>query len=336
MKASKRFFSLDVTARALTLGGLIAWTSVSQAYDLEPVKLEVTFAVTWAELVGTSEGLNNTSDSDTWVGVIDLRAANVVVFPGCEQLPCPARIDVSEVDNKGVNLRITSTSEIPADNLVIRAERRTSHDVFIFDSDRRNSGVEFFRFLDTEVGAYYPQDGTGSILWRLDRSFVSPSLPVGFVERDTAGFIAALRDPSVTYEVTEFFVNQVMQAAYTKTGTAKITQVRVLSEVAPSAALTCRYEVATDWGTGYVAFVHLKNETDEPVNGWQVAINFQDAISVTNSWSTLLSGASPAMSAVPVSWNQVIYPGQEINFGFQGIKISGQTSAASVTGSNCR
>lgn len=337
MKASRRLsFVLARTVKTLTLGGLLSWTNTVFAENLAPIKLEVTLAVSWNELVGSSTGLNNTSETDTWVAVLDIKEVALVTYPDCPQAPCPANIDVNEQDSDGFSFTVASTSEIPADNPAVRTDQRNSFDTFDFDSNLGSPGTEFFRFVDTEVGVYYPPQGSGSITWRLDRRVQSPTLPAGYVQRDTEGFIAALRDNSLTYNVTEFFSNAILQTAYTKTGTAKVTGVRVLSDVAPTAPLTCRYQVATDWGTGYVAFVYLKNETAAPVNGWEVDINFQDPLSITSSWSAILSGVAGAITASPLSWNQTIYPGQEINFGFQGNKISGQTSAAAVSGTACR
>lgn len=337
MRASRRFsLALGQTAKALTFGGLLAWTCSSYAENLTPVKLEVTLAVTWNELVGSSTGLNNTSEADTWVAIVDIKDVALVAYPECPQAPCPVNIDVNEQDSQGFSFNVASTSEIPADNPVIRTDQSNSFDAFDFDSNLSSPGTEFFRFVDTEAGVYYPPEGSGSITWRLDRRVLSPTLPAGYVQRDTEGFIEALRDTSLTYSVTEFFANNTLQTAYTKTGTAKVTSVRVLSDVAPTAPLTCRYQVATDWGTGYVAFVYLKNETTEPVTGWQVNIDFQDPLNITNSWSAVLSGSAGALTAAPLAWNQTIYPGQEINFGFQGTKISGQTSAAAVSGDACR
>lgn len=337
MKASRRLsFLLPRTVKTLTFAGLLTWANFGYAENLAPIKLEVTLAVTWSELVGSSTGLNNTGEADTWVAIVDIKDVALVAYPECPQAPCPANIDVNEQDSDGFSFNVSSTSEIPADNPVVRTDQRNSFDTFDFDSNLSSPGTEFFRFVDTEVGVYYPPQGSGSITWRLDRRVLSPTQPAGYVQRDTQGFIEALRDPALTYSVTEFFANNTLQTAYTKTGTAKVTKVRVLSEVAPTAPLTCRYQVATDWGTGYVAFVYLKNETAEPVNGWEVDVNFQDPLTVTSSWSAALSGNAGALTALPLSWNQTIYPGQEINFGFQGNKISGQTSAATVSGTVCR
>lgn len=336
MKASRRFsLVLGQAAKTLTLGGLLAWTCSTYAANLTPAKVEITYAVTWNELVGSTTGLNNDSTSDTWVAILDIKDVPLLEYPDCPFSPCPVSIDVDEQDSQGFSFSVSSTSEIPSDNPAIRADNINSFDRFDFDSNL-SPGIEFFRFYDTDAGVYYPPEGTGSVSWRFDRRVFSPTLAPGYVERSTEGFIAALKDTSLTYDVTEFFVNNTLQVAYTKTGTAKVTKVRVLSDVAPTAPLTCRYQVASDWGTGYVAFVYLKNETAEPVNGWQVAVNFQNAISVTNSWSAVLSGTTPTLTAGPLAWNQTIYPGQEINFGFQGSKIAGQTSAASVSGSSCR
>jgi cellulase/cellobiase CelA1 len=337
MRATKSLsVVLDRVAKVLTLCGLVTYSIGGYAGNLTPAKVEVTLAVTWSETVGSTAGLNNSSDADTWVAVIDIRDATLVELPDCPEAPCPVNLDLREQDGNGLSIDVVSTSEIPADNPVIRADQRSSFDAFNFESNLFQSGTESFQFVDTTSGVFYPPQGSGSITWRMDRRVVSPSLPAGYIVRDTEGLIDALRDTSLTYTVTEFFINNTLQTAYTRTGTAQVTKVRVLSDATPSAALSCRYQVATDWGSGYVAFVYLKNETSEPVSGWQVAINFQNPISVTSSWSTVLSGSSPALVAGPVDWNQIIYPGQEINFGFQGDKVPGQSSAATVSGSQCR
>lgn len=337
MRAYKRLsLTLGQAARILAAGGLLTWAGSSYAENLTPVKLEVTLAVAWDELVGSNTGLNNNSETDTWVAIVDILEVPLLTYADCPQAPCPARIDVSEQDSRGFSFNTASTSEIPADHPAIRTDRSSSFDSFDFASNLGGSATESFTLVDTEAGVYYPPNGSGSITWRRDRRVQSPILPAGLVQRDTAGFIAALADSSLTYEVTEFFANNTLQVAYTKTGTAQVTSVRVFSEEPPAAPLSCRYEVATDWGAGYVAFVYLKNESAEPVNGWEVSINFQDPLSISSSWSGVFSGTAGTLTATPLSWNQVIYPGQEVSFGFQGEKVPGQSSAASIAGVACR
>lgn len=329
--------ALSHATRLLTLSGLLAWAaSGASAQSLEPVKMEVTLDVTWNETIGSTTGLNNGSTSDTWVAKIDILAATLMAYPDCPGAPCPVVVDVSEADDQLIEINIDSTSQIPAEHPAIRATSTNTFAKFFFESNANGSGTESFYFLDTKSGIYYPTDGTGSISWRFDRRFTTPLLPAGTIERTTAGFVDTLRDNSLVYDVSERLINNTLQVAYNKTGTARITNVRVITEPTTTPPAICRYQMVSDWGTGFVGFVYIKNETQEPINGWQIGLKFQQPVSITNYWSTALTGGGGSLTAVPLTWNQMIYPGQEINFGLQGSKLAGQSSAATVGGGICR
>lgn len=105
------------------------------------------------------------------------------------------------------------------------------------------------------------------------------------------------------------------------------------SSVANNSA-NCSYVVTGDWGSGYTAVIRIKNNGSATINDWNVSWNYSDASRVTNSWNANLTGSNP-YSAMGLSWNSSIQPGQTAEFGFQGTKNSGAAQVPSVTGSVC-
>ena len=103
----------------------------------------------------------------------------------------------------------------------------------------------------------------------------------------------------------------------------------------PSKPATCYFKKFSEWSTGFVGAVYIKNNTDQPIEGWNIDLEFEDPITMTGFWSAVFSGQTPLFNATPLSWNQKIWPGQEINFGVQGTKTPEQTGNASVTGDIC-
>lgn len=82
-------------------------------------------------------------------------------------------------------------------------------------------------------------------------------------------------------------------------------------------ALTCSTSADT-WNNGYVVNVTVLNDGTAPVNGWQVALNFNQSPGVTGSWNATLSTSGNIVNASNIGWNGNIGAGQSVGFGFQG------------------
>ena len=100
-----------------------------------------------------------------------------------------------------------------------------------------------------------------------------------------------------------------------------------------NAFAACTYNIDNQWGSGYVASITVKNDTNAAVNNWSV--NWQYANNrITNSWNANLSGSNP-YTATSMGWNGSIAPGQSVSFGFQGNTNGGTVERPVVNGTLC-
>jgi poly(3-hydroxybutyrate) depolymerase len=98
-------------------------------------------------------------------------------------------------------------------------------------------------------------------------------------------------------------------------------------------ALTCSTTVDT-WNNGYVVNVTVTNDGNSPVNGWQLALNFNQSPSVTNSWNASISTTGNRVNATNVGWNGNLGVGQSVGFGVQGTHNGNFVAPTCSTGSN--
>lgn len=98
-------------------------------------------------------------------------------------------------------------------------------------------------------------------------------------------------------------------------------------------ALTCSTS-ADSWNNGYVVNVTVLNDGTAPVNGWQVALNFNQGPGVTGSWNATLSTSGNTVTASNVGWNGNIGVGQSVGFGFQGTHSGNFTKPTCTLGGN--
>lgn len=82
-------------------------------------------------------------------------------------------------------------------------------------------------------------------------------------------------------------------------------------------ALSCSVDADT-WSDGYVINVTVTNDGNSAINGWQLALSFNQSPNVTNSWSADISTSGNTVTATNVSWNGNLSVGQSVGFGFQG------------------
>lgn len=61
----------------------------------------------------------------------------------------------------------------------------------------------------------------------------------------------------------------------------------LLSAVSASSyAAQCEYVLDSQWGSGFVARIKVTNDTNEPVNGWQINWEFSGDNRINNSLAT--------------------------------------------------
>jgi endo-1,4-beta-xylanase len=95
----------------------------------------------------------------------------------------------------------------------------------------------------------------------------------------------------------------------------------------------CTYAIESEWNTGFVANITIKNDTGAPINNWNV--NWQYVNNrMASGWNANFSGSNP-YSATNMAWNGSIAVGQSVTFGFQGNKNGAPAERPSVNGAAC-
>ena len=100
-----------------------------------------------------------------------------------------------------------------------------------------------------------------------------------------------------------------------------------------TASASCTYAIESEWATGFVGSITVKNDTSAAINNWNVNWNYS-ANRITSSWNAILSGSNP-YTATNLSWNSSIPVGQSVSFGFQGDKNGAAAERPSVNGTAC-
>jgi cellulase/cellobiase CelA1 len=98
----------------------------------------------------------------------------------------------------------------------------------------------------------------------------------------------------------------------------------------------CTASIASEWDSGFTARVVVRNTGTTAINGWQLGWSFADGTRVSNHWNATVVGTNP-YTATPVSWNSLIQPGQQVEFGFNANKGRSGTPAPAIvlSGSVC-
>jgi len=104
----------------------------------------------------------------------------------------------------------------------------------------------------------------------------------------------------------------------------------------PLPAGKCEYVIQNSWNNGFVAAIRIHNTGTNPINGWQVAWEYNGATRLDSSWNATLDGSNP-YTAINLGWNATIDPGTSVEFGVQGSKTDGEApEIPSVTGDVCQ
>lgn len=105
----------------------------------------------------------------------------------------------------------------------------------------------------------------------------------------------------------------------------------ITSSSSSAFAAQCTYEVSNDWGSGFAGSIHIINNGDSPINGWQVSWSY-DQNTISSIWNAHLSGSYVASD---MGWNSIIQPGQSLDIGFIGSTNGSSVEIPVVTGDVC-
>ncbi len=102
-----------------------------------------------------------------------------------------------------------------------------------------------------------------------------------------------------------------------------------------ASAAVCEHVLQSDWDSGFVGNIRITNDSDTIIDGWEVNWEYDNAI-YTSGWNANVSGNNP-YTASNLDWNNIIQPGESVEFGIQGDKniLNGPTPTATVTGTVC-
>jgi aryl-phospho-beta-D-glucosidase BglC (GH1 family) len=104
--------------------------------------------------------------------------------------------------------------------------------------------------------------------------------------------------------------------ASTTAGSAAIGSLGPGSSVS-SADFAVKFQVTSDWGTGFGATITLTNQRATPINNWTLDFDFTPSIdSIWNAQT--VSHVGSHYTITNAGWNQVIPVGSSVSFGFNG------------------
>jgi len=91
------------------------------------------------------------------------------------------------------------------------------------------------------------------------------------------------------------------------------------------------YRPSSQWQTGFVADVTVRNTGGTSVNGWTLAWTFGGNQQITNAWNAVPTQTGQVVSARDGGWNSVIPAGGTAAFGFQASFSGSNTNPSAFT-----
>ena len=73
----------------------------------------------------------------------------------------------------------------------------------------------------------------------------------------------------------------------------------------------------SDWGSGMVATVTIRNSAATAMTGWALAFTFPGNQKITNLWNGALTQTGTAVTVRDAGYNRTIGAGATVSFGFQ-------------------
>jgi cellulase/cellobiase CelA1 len=104
---------------------------------------------------------------------------------------------------------------------------------------------------------------------------------------------------------------------------------------AASSACTAASRLESDWGSGFVTTVTVRNTSTTPLRAWSTSWSLPADVQVTTVWMASGTTLDHTFSASSVSWNSQLAPGSSTTFGFLATRSGSGTitPAFSCTGS---
>ena len=82
-------------------------------------------------------------------------------------------------------------------------------------------------------------------------------------------------------------------------------------------ALTCHTSFKS-WGSVYELEVTLTNDTDQPIEHWQVELKHEQIPNISGYWNAVILANSKGLAASNTSRQQPLAPGESLSFGYHG------------------
>ncbi|HEY8471431.1 MAG TPA: cellulose binding domain-containing protein [Natronosporangium sp.] len=93
----------------------------------------------------------------------------------------------------------------------------------------------------------------------------------------------------------------------------------------PPGGCTATATVQSQWEQGYVMQVTVANTSSSPINGWTVTTTLPSGHQLVNPWNATVTPSGQTLTAVPLSWNANLAPGQQVEWGFQASRPGGSS-----------
>lgn len=90
----------------------------------------------------------------------------------------------------------------------------------------------------------------------------------------------------------------------------------VIVSPTPGGKLAVTYSVVTDWGVGATINVSIKNNSNAPVNGWQLDWTFANDQKITSMWNASFTQSGKTVTVKNEAFNSIIPAYGSVNFGF--------------------
>jgi endoglucanase len=97
--------------------------------------------------------------------------------------------------------------------------------------------------------------------------------------------------------------------------------------VRPPGTCDVTYTVHGSWPQGFTTQVTVKNTGTRTIDGWSLSWSFVGGQKIQNSWSADFAQTAATVTAAGQSWNNKIWPGRSVTFGFNGVAAPGANPA---------
>ena len=92
-------------------------------------------------------------------------------------------------------------------------------------------------------------------------------------------------------------------------------------------AASCTFNTSNEWGEGFSSSVTITNDTATTIDGWSVSLDFSGGATINGLSNAVLSGSGPYL-ATNANYNNIILPGNTVQFQFNAVKTTAHSPAA--------